>query len=333
MSNTYTYDANNKNLTQFPNLKQAPTITRLILYSNKIKTIPLITLNLTTLWLRNNEISEIPELPITLQRIDLSNNKIKIFPIHLCKLKNLTYLALSSNKIETLPIEISTMSLTDFKIDGNMISVLPPIPHLKCLFIGYNKISIIDQLIPNLETLFAHNNPNLKIPYLNTYTKLKLLGLANTNLANIPNITNCKDLIHLDLSHNQIGIIPEYIFEYNKLKKLDLSYNHINWLLNYINNNIIQHFNISNNNICDFTYIMSLTNLKHLETFCNKVELDKKSCQILFERGCSIIYPYKNREKYEPSKIEQIHIIKPYSKPNHYSLASGLRSRKGYVFL
>lgn len=332
MSNTY--NGCNKDLTQFPDQKQIPTVTRLLLYSNKIKTIPIITLKLTSLWLCNNEISEIPELPITLQTINLSSNKIKIFPAHLCKLKNLKCLMLSKNKIETLPTEISTLqNLTEFRIDDNMISVLPPMPQLECLFMGYNKIPVIDQLLPNLSILFAHNNPNLVIPYLNTYTKLKLLGLNNTNLTNIPNLTNCKDLTHLDLGHNQIGIIPEYIFEYNKLKTLRLNNNHINWLPNYINNNIIEDFNISNNNIRDFKPIIGLTNLKHLETFCNKVELDKKSCQILFEQGCNIIYPYKNYKKYESIKIEQIHIIKPYSKPNHYTLVSGLRSRKGYVLL
>ena len=109
-------------------------------------------------------------------------------------------------------------------------------------------------------------------------TGLKTLNLSNNNLdnADIAMLSSMKNLVELDLSHNNISDI-EGLKSNTKLQKLDLSYNKLDTTENY--NPIgslnrlgkLKYLNLENNSICNITPISNLTDIVSLKLNSNAI--------------------------------------------------------------
>lgn len=142
-----------------------------------------------------------------LEHLDLAKNHIKKIPSSLQRLPSLTHLDLSSNPISSLSEEI------------------PPLQHLKVLFLFYCKIqslSFSEGSFPQLETLHIVDNPLSSIPPGIQHLKnLRLLNLDHCQLTSIPpHIGNLPLLEELSLNDNQIEELPKEIGQLTQLKCL-----------------------------------------------------------------------------------------------------------------
>jgi Leucine-rich repeat (LRR) protein len=111
----------NNDLTTIPDsIKNLTNLEILYLTSNKITKIENLPPNIIELYLENNEITKIENLPVDLERLNLASNKIT--KIENLKLKYLSELILTDNKIKNIPLEIARIpNLNYFRYDGNPI--------------------------------------------------------------------------------------------------------------------------------------------------------------------------------------------------------------------
>jgi hypothetical protein len=152
-----------------------------------------------------NDLNEVPnnlEEVKSLLVLNLSNNHITNVPNHLfINLTDLVYLDLSSNKIEIIP------------------------PQLRRLV--------------HLKTLILNDNPLLhaQLRQLPALVSLESLHLSNTQrtISNIPQgLDNLPNLKELDLSCNDLTIVPDTIYKIRTLQRLNLSQNSLSEISNMI---------------------------------------------------------------------------------------------------
>ncbi|PNY12408.1 leucine-rich repeat receptor-like serine threonine-protein kinase at2g24130-like protein [Trifolium pratense] len=163
----------------------------------------------------------IGNLPTSMQHIHLEENLIHGFiPPHISNLVNLTFLKLSSNRINgTIPhslckiVRLERIYLSDNYLSGEIPSTLGDIKHLGLLDLSRNKLS------GSIPDSFAN------LP------QLRRLLLYDNNLSGIipPSLGKCVNLEILDLSHNKItGMIPSEVAALTSLKLyLNLSNNEL----------------------------------------------------------------------------------------------------------
>lgn len=110
-------DLNSNEITEFPSvdaLEKMPSLKTLILYGNKIKTLP------------EDSIMYLAE--IGLKDLNLSFNELSELPVQICEMTSLRVLRLSNNYIKRLPRDIVQLQLIGpnaFDITGNQL-VYPP---------------------------------------------------------------------------------------------------------------------------------------------------------------------------------------------------------------
>ncbi|XP_026487490.2 leucine-rich repeat and calponin homology domain-containing protein isoform X2 [Vanessa tameamea] len=163
--------------------------------------------------LSKNRFSELPEEVTTyiyLEKLVLSQNVIRTIPDAVGGLQSLTYLDLSSNQLTELPREVCMMPLQVLLLPDNLLTSLPK--------------------------------------EIGKMTSLAELDASNNRLTQVPmNLGDCAGLRCLNLSNNQLGLLPLQI-TYLRLEHLDVSCNCISSLpLELRNMSTIITLNLDNN--------------------------------------------------------------------------------------
>lgn len=170
-------------------IKELENLTALMLYDNKLESLPKeigLLRKLKTLDLSNNQIAELPEELSSLtelQSINLIKNKIVELPKDLSKWTNLLVIKFSHNKFQRFPQALCSPTfkqrLTEIHATDNEITDLPMgIGHLSALRhldLTNNKIEYVPGELADcakIKTLSLHNNP---------IKDVRLHKLANNN--------------------------------------------------------------------------------------------------------------------------------------------------------
>lgn len=141
-------------------LQSSPRLKKLVLHTNSIRQVP----KMLERRLFENHL-------VQLEYLDMSNNQIEdITPFTYCK--KLTYLQLTANRIQEVPLEIQNVD------------------QLQILYLGYNQITQVSPgmcNLPNLELLGLNNNKLRLVPAsLAALSKLRTLHLHYNQIMTIP---------------------------------------------------------------------------------------------------------------------------------------------------
>ncbi|KAI7904372.1 uncharacterized protein BX663DRAFT_504838 [Cokeromyces recurvatus] len=217
-----------------------------------------------TLDASRNQLTNIPDSISRFKRLtqlNLSCNQITIIsPIIYLHLRQLKQLHLSENKIEIIPDEMPfyLTQLEVLKLDNNCIKTLPEsIGEWKKMRefqlgseYGGNLIKYLPDSISHMHSLIeldvSFNNLNSLLPTtFNELKQLRHLNLSYNRIQSLPDtstiFSRCNELIMLDLSHNQLSILPLRIVDElvrltkdNHLRLINLSYNYFDLLPNVL---------------------------------------------------------------------------------------------------
>ena len=148
--------------------------------------------------------------------LDLSYNELRQVPTNLEEAKTILVLNLGHNQIHSIPnyVFINLTDLVYLDLSSNRLEMLPP--QLRRLV--------------HLKTLILNDNPLLhaQLRQLPALVSLEVLHLSNTQrtITNIPHgIENLHNLKDLDLSCNNLAIVPDHIYRIKSLRRLNLSQN------------------------------------------------------------------------------------------------------------
>lgn len=175
-------------------------------------------------------------------------------------IKKLKYLNLYLNKINYLPIDISTLIHLEYlNLDNNHLKSIPEsigkLVRLNYLYLGNNRIEFLPDSLGSLN-------------------KLKHLDLSWNKISNFPDsIGFLQDLEKLDLTHNNLKELPKTFCFLNSLEHLDLLWNKITNLSNqFYNLNSLKAL-ILYNNYLEYLpkEIDSLISLEYLNLRGNKL--------------------------------------------------------------
>jgi len=198
--------------------------------------------------------------------LSLTEHSLDQIPTQVFEIRNLKTLDVSKNKIKKLGIklaslkELKSLNCDDNLLEANEMSLISSLTKLQSLSLGGNQLGepstkttrkkssssskIITNeannkfppLPPSLKQLKLNNNNFLNIPSIlyesnNNYfclTKLEKLDISNNNLAVLPEeISNLLNLSELNADDNAIVELPNGIGELKKLKTLSLKNNQI----------------------------------------------------------------------------------------------------------
>jgi len=164
--------------------------------------------------------------------LKLFNTNFKELPEFLRELKNLEFLSLETELLESIPDWIAEFkSLKYLELGQGILSKLPEsigqLSSLECLKIWHNKIESIPESIGDLSLLkvLRINKTQLKsLPYsITKLESLKNLDLLGNKLSELPNtIGNLKELEQLIISENPLLTVPKSILNLKKLNKITL---------------------------------------------------------------------------------------------------------------
>lgn len=211
------------------------------------KLLPLRTTDsITELDISRNNLTMLPKEMFTylnqLQTFNAASNQLKEISTEFYNLKQLKVLNLSQNQITHIPAELpkKTPNLVTLRISGNQISQLPPTirywTHLKHLHLG---------------SVYGGNQLKELPPTITRMQTLEDLDLSNNQLRLLPDNFFLFSLISLNLSHNQLDYIPKSIARCTRLKSLNLSKNHLTCLpSDLMNLHQLELFDISENLLC-----------------------------------------------------------------------------------
>jgi hypothetical protein len=138
-------------------------------------------------------------------------------PEDIGKLKHLSTLTLTSNKLSQIPNQLKTLeNLRHLNLSNNQLKILP-----NDLFVNLN----------HLETLNLSNNLLEELPKFSDENnkKLAIINLSHNQLQSLPDFPEqLENLSQIDLSLNQFQIFPETILHLNSLKILLVDSNQLN---------------------------------------------------------------------------------------------------------
>lgn len=141
------------------------------------------------------------------EEIDLSENRIKTITTSMFRNNsNLKILRLANNNIETIqPKSLNSIKkLEELYLNGNnLISFNEIGPSLILLNLDFNRISQLS-IEGSVKKISAANNQICKIQVKSK--SVKELNLQYNLIADIGNITKCKNLVKLDITFNPISI-------------------------------------------------------------------------------------------------------------------------------
>lgn len=168
--------------------------------------------------------------------LNLSKNEIESLS---SKFKNLRYLRivnLSFNKLSSLPSEIKeNLFIENLDLSYNKLTELPSsilsMKFLKILNLSHNQISIVDPAIKlkKIEKLNLSNNKLKELPKeIGTMKRLKTLNLSDNQLGELPSaLCNITNLQILNLKNNKLTKLPPLLYKMKKLKVLNLENNNL----------------------------------------------------------------------------------------------------------
>eukprot|EP00658_Telonema_sp_P-2_P038737 TRINITY_DN27733_c0_g1_i2.p1 TRINITY_DN27733_c0_g1~~TRINITY_DN27733_c0_g1_i2.p1 ORF type:complete len:255 (+),score=86.61 TRINITY_DN27733_c0_g1_i2:88-852(+) len=151
----------------------------------------------------------------SLRSMEASVNKIKRLPALLMQFTNLKQLNLAQNRLSSLPAEVflRLTALEKLNLDSNLLSDLPdlsPLVKLKELHASNNQIKIFPVVIPpKLQELVLTNNKLIQLPEKDT-----VWGEATR-------------LVGLDVSDNQIDVLPGSLSQTPALRSLKAANNRL----------------------------------------------------------------------------------------------------------
>jgi len=233
------------------------------------------------------------------QRVAPRVNQISHLPPHIGVLCTLEVLAVSSNKIITLPKEIGFLSsLKKLYLEHNEISKLPSqlgdLQGLHILNLSYNKLTSIPKqvlLLNSLERLYLQFNsiPNLP-PEIGELKRINELYLSSNKLTSIPKeISLLTTLRILRLDNNRISKIPPEIGKCTCLRELSFSYNEIKWIPKELANCcLLSSLEIK---LCSFLWLFFLTSfIRNTPIVMIPPSLASHKIELYIE-GSSFLYP------------------------------------------
>ncbi|XP_039274110.2 uncharacterized protein LOC120348063 isoform X2 [Styela clava] len=194
----------------------------------------------TSLDLRNEARGRIPKAVFTLKDLNelyMWRCDIKVFPKTLCcRLKNLSVLNLSRNKIPAIPRSITELkNLEDLDLSHNLITEIPQeigkLQKLSLLHLNFNFILELPEEICDCKHLKIFNvmsNQIAKLPkQLHNLTSLIEFDLSKNKLSGTLecSVGKLSALEWLDISHNQILELPSEIGNLVQLRSLYLQNN------------------------------------------------------------------------------------------------------------
>ncbi|EAL45976.1 leucine rich repeat / protein phosphatase 2C domain containing protein [Entamoeba histolytica HM-1:IMSS-B] len=136
----------------------------------------------------------------------------------------------------------------------------------------------------SLTSLIVSNNKLTEIPiFFTELTNLKKLDVSRNQIALIPQIlTVLKDLQDLNISNNRITEIPLFIDSFEKLRQFDCSYNDLDHLPKALVNMKIINFKLSGNKFDNVpTPIPQMSLLTHLDLSENQITSIPEICRQL----------------------------------------------------
>lgn len=169
--------------------------------------------------------------------------------------------------------------------------------NLRSLYLERNSIDkFIMNNLGNIEILYLDENPLQEFWINPLHQRLRILSLSNCSLFYMPEL-NIRSLESLDLSHNQIRVIPIDAFQHtvllenlnldnnvlitiplvdrlNNLKTLSLNYNLISNITDIVTSSSLKTLNLRGNEIenIDVMEFWNLKMLEYLDISCNKLK-------------------------------------------------------------
>ncbi len=145
----------------------------------------------------------------SVKKLSLRNKQLSVFPKEILELRNLEYLDLEGNVIESLPEDIGKLnSLTELYLVRNQLSALPKnfatLKKLRILGVSGNKFKMVPGEILQIE-------------------KLETLDISSNSLNDLPaELGKMKFLKVLSLQRNLIAHIPAVLLKMPQLERLYL---------------------------------------------------------------------------------------------------------------
>lgn len=232
-------------LTEFNNT--ADSLCYLDISFNRLRSFNFTSANLTCLYLSGNKIRELPSnvLP-NVSELDLSFNALKSLPDISELFPKLTKFNFSHNEVSILPV--LPVTITDLAFDNNLIVIVPDLSYLVNLSslagcscriteVGSLPIStLIVRFEGNSISKFGKANYCIKLDLCSNSMDeipdfsecyVQFLGLASNKLEELEVNHLSKTITLLDVSNNNISVIPPELFKCEKLQSLDISHNDI----------------------------------------------------------------------------------------------------------
>ncbi|KAL9654365.1 hypothetical protein ABK040_010393 [Willaertia magna] len=261
----------------------------------------------------------------SLIELQLADNNLIEIPDSICELQNLTNLNLSGNYLENLPKKfyllknLKTLLLQRNnlkklnKFEGTDYTIFYTMKNLINFDISNNKLNENDLIgldeLNNLQNIKFRTNKFKKFPEINkTFLNLKKIDLSNNKIIKFPiDISlHLGNLIEeLNISNNQIEILPIEFQHFIKLKVLNISKNNLIELPSYIGNcNNLQILKANNNfikNIHSKCFNKNLNKLYEIDLDFNFLKTIPKT---ICELNELIILRIENNElEYLPNEI------------------------------
>jgi len=166
-----------------------------------------------TVDISRNRFVELPQEVISfvmMEKLTCTNNYLKTLP-DLSNLNALTYLDVSQNQMQSIPIHLCSLPLKILKASHNRITTIP-------CEIG---------LLSKLQSLDISCNELTNLPStMGDLTSLRLLNIRRNHIVALPDeLSKLKNLYNLDFSCNRVSSIPPAFRLISSLIELDLTNN------------------------------------------------------------------------------------------------------------
>jgi len=236
-------------LTEFPQIPAGKIFYKINIRENKITAIPQLNCHVLKIDARKNLITVIPDdWPQMLEVLDLgynylhesafldinlpplkelwlNNNLLYHFPIRLPE--SLQFLAVDHNQILKIPANMLPKNLETLFSASCGLKYMPSLTDfhkLKRLDLGYNNLTKITDLPPNLEELYLNHNQLTEFPTLPP--KVHHVDFARNKLTAFPSFIQ-SSLTVINVSFNQITDIDTTLARNSVICSINLSYNWI----------------------------------------------------------------------------------------------------------
>ena len=240
---------NDSSLTEFPPIPAGKTFYKINIRENKITEIPQLNCHVLKIDARKNLITVIPDdWPPSLEVLDLgynyihesafldinlpslkelwiNNNLLYHFPARLPE--SLQFLAIDHNQILEIPADLLPKNIETLYSSSCGLRCLPTLSDfhkLKRLDLGYNNLTKITDLPPNLEELYLNHNQLTKFPVLTP--KVHHVDVSKNKLRAFPPLIQAS-LTVINASFNQITEVNTTLARNSVICSINLSYNWI----------------------------------------------------------------------------------------------------------